>query len=197
LLYRCPKCGHEFEMRSSGDEIICLHCGNGAMLNDKYEFTPLAETSIIPRTPRVWYDEQRAHVRDLINSSDDWELRERVSIGTLPEHGYLKDQKTSETVGEGELVLNDAGLHYTGTRDGKPWSFDIRPENLPTYGMCTDVTRFYTFLDGEFLEFYPENNTVAKWFLATEENHRKHGGHWSAFPESWYAARRDVYGVMD
>jgi 1-acyl-sn-glycerol-3-phosphate acyltransferase len=194
LLYRCPKCGHEFEMRSSGDEIICVNCGNGAGLNDKYELTPLSETSIIPRTPRVWYDEQRAHVRDWINNND-WELRERVSLGTLPEYGYLKDQKTSETVGEGELVLNDAGLHYAGTRGGKPWSFDIRPENLPTYGMCTDVTRFYTFVDGEFIEFYPENNTVAKWFLATEENHRKHGGHWRAFPESWYAARRDYYGI--
>jgi 1-acyl-sn-glycerol-3-phosphate acyltransferase len=181
LLYRCPKCGHEFEMRSSGEEIICMHCGNGAHLSSSYELTPLSDTAVIPSTPSVWYDEQRAHVKDWINSNDDWELRENVKLGMLPEYGYLQDQKTSEVVGEGELVLNDAGLHYTGTRNGEPWSFDVRPENLPTYGMCTDVTRFYTFHEGEFFEFYPENNTVAKWFLATEENHRKHGGKWKAY----------------
>jgi hypothetical protein len=53
--------------------------------------------------------------------------------------------------------------------------------------MCTDVTRFYTFVDGEFIEFYPETESVAKWFLATEENHRHCGGQWRDFPSSYYA----------
>jgi hypothetical protein len=52
--------------------------------------------------------------------------------------------------------------------------------------MCTDVSRFYTFVDGEFIEFYPERETTAKWFLATEENHRLRGGAWADFPESYY-----------
>jgi 1-acyl-sn-glycerol-3-phosphate acyltransferase len=188
LLYRCPKCGSEFEMRGEGDEIFCLRCGNGAKLTDTYKLIPRDTVSVAPRTPRVWYDEQRLQVREWV-AEDGWELRERVSLGLLPEYGFLKDQKTSEIAGEGELVLNDEGLHYTGTRNGEPWSFDIRPENLPTYGMCTDVTRFYTFVDGEFVEFYPERNTVAKWFLATEENHRKHGGLWRDFPESYFETR--------
>jgi 1-acyl-sn-glycerol-3-phosphate acyltransferase len=192
LLYRCPKCGHEFEMRSSGDEIICLHCGNGAKLTDAYELIPLSESSIIPRTPRVWYDEQRRAVCEWIRS-EGWELRERVKLGVLPRYGYLKDQKTSEIVGEGELVLNDEGLHYTGTKGGEPWSFSVRPENLPTYGMCTDITRFYTFAPGEFVEFYPERETVAKWFLATEENHRKHGGKWTDFPDTYEKLRAESY----
>ena len=56
-----------------------------------------------------------------------------------------------------------------------------KPEHLPTYGMCTDVSRFYTFFDGVFHEFYPENNMVMKWFMATEEIHRYHGGKWKDF----------------
>ena len=52
---------------------------------------------------------------------------------------------------------------------------------LPTYGMCTDLSRFYTFVDGEFVEFYPENRVVEKFFLATEELHRLGGGKWKDF----------------
>ena len=48
-------------------------------------------------------------------------------------------------------------------------------------GMCTDLSRFYTFVNGEFVEFYPENKVVEKFFLATEELHRLGGGKWKDF----------------
>ena len=44
--------------------------------------------------------------------------------------------------------------------------------------MCTDCSRFYTFVKGEFIEFYPNRNSVIKWFLVTEELHRLHNGLW-------------------
>ena len=47
--------------------------------------------------------------------------------------------------------------------------------------MCTDVTRFYTFYKGEFVEFYPDEEIVEKVFLVTEELHRLHGGKWKDF----------------
>ena len=33
----------------------------------------------------------------------------------------------------------------------------------------------------EFMEFYPKNPTVEKWFLCTEELHRRMGGKWQDF----------------
>ena len=54
--------------------------------------------------------------------------------------------------------------------------------HLPTYGMCTDVSRFYTFVDGEFNEFYPERESAELWMMATEEMHRAQGGLWKDFP---------------
>ena len=99
----------------------------------------------------------------------------------LPQKGLLKKQATSYIVGEGTLTLDKTGLSYEGTRDNAPWSFHIDTKNLPTYGMCTDVSRFYTFVGGEFVEFYPEKNTVEKFFLATEELHRLNGGKWQDF----------------
>jgi hypothetical protein len=84
-------------------------------------------------------------------------------------------------VGEGTLSLDRNGLSYQGTKGGQDFAFFIPSKNLPTYGMCTDVSRFYTFYQGEFVEFYPENNVVEKFFLATEEIHRLNGGKWQDF----------------
>ena len=84
-------------------------------------------------------------------------------------------------MGAGTLTLDNTGLTYEGTKDGAPFTFHLTTDEVPTYGMCTDVSRFYTFYRGEFMEFYPERNTVEKWFLCTEELHRKHGGKWQDF----------------
>ena len=114
-------------------------------------------------------------------AQDGFELREKVQLGMLPKYELLKDLKTSEIVGEGEIVLNKDGFTYTGTKDGEPFTFRLKPCELPTYGMCTDLTRFYTFYKGEFVEFYPQTHCVEKWFLATEEIHRAAGGKWQDF----------------
>ena len=109
---------------------------------------------------------------------------ERVKLGILPKDHYLKNQATSELVGEGEITLDSEGFAYTGTKQGEPFGFRLEPKLLLTYGMCTDVSRFYTFFEGEFFEFFPETESVAKWLLATEELHRMSGGEWKNFPDA-------------
>lgn len=95
-----------------------------------------------------------------------WYDLERVRLGTLPRFQYLGHEATSEKVGEGE-----------------PFAFALPSAKVPTYGMCADVTRFYIFHKGEFLEFYPEGETTIKWLLATEEVHRANGGPWKDFTD--------------
>jgi hypothetical protein len=181
LLYWCPRCGGEFAMKGSGDTIVCGKCGNGAALDERYDLHPFDSSCVVPETPRVWYDLERKNVyREILEPG--FRLREKVKLGALPKHEYLKDQATSRIVGSGELVLDRQGLHYQGTRDDRPFAFDLGSDKVPTYGMCTDVTRFYTFVKGEFLEFFPEGETVTKWLFATEEIHRLNGGPWKNFP---------------
>jgi 1-acyl-sn-glycerol-3-phosphate acyltransferase len=183
LLYWCPRCGEEFSMRGEGDLISCGKCGNGATLDEYYDLVPLDESCIIPETPRAWYDEERRKVRREI-LDPGFRLREKVRLGTLPEHEYLKDQATSRIVGSGTLSLDHGGLHYEGTKDGRSYSLSLGSDKVPTYGMCTDVTRFYTFDKNEFIEFFPEGETVMKWIFATEELHRLNGGAWKDFPDA-------------
>ena len=124
---------------------------------------------------------QREHVKEQVREPG-YKLTEHVKIGELPKYRYLKKEDTSEIVGEGELTLDAEGLHFDGRRNGESYSFFVPIKQLPTYGMCTDVSRFYTFVDGEFTEFYPERDSAELWMLATEEMHRAQGGQWQDFP---------------
>ena len=61
-------------------------------------------------------------------------------------------------------------------------SANLTTEQVPTFGMCTDISRFYTFVDGEFIEFYPDRRDVLRWDHLTEEMHRINGGKWQNTP---------------
>ena len=180
LLFWCPKCHCQHTMRGEGNKFYCTSCGNGAMLTDTYEMIPFDDTCVIPETQTMWFNLQREEIKKEI-SDPAFVLTEKVKLGNLPEYKYLKNNATSEIVGEGVLTLDRTGLSYDGTRNGEEFHFHIPSLSLPTYGMCTDLSRFYTFYNGEFMEFYPENNVVEKFFLATEEIHRKNGGKWQGF----------------
>lgn len=180
LLYWCPKCGKEFTMVGEGNTIRCTACGNGAKIDDTYEMTPFNETCVIPETQTEWFNMERERIKEMVQD-ESFELCEEVELGNLPDFELLKEQKTSEIVGKGTIRLNRQGLSYDGTRNGEKFSFHLTPAEVPTYGMCTDVSRFYTFYKGEFMEFYPKTRCVEKWFMATEEIHRIMGGKWQDF----------------
>ena len=180
LLFWCPKCGKQHTMRTEGNKIYCEACGNGATLLDTYEMVPLDDSCIIPETQTKWFNMQREVIKNEI-ANEDFVLSETVELGMLPDHKFLSGDCTSAIVGKGQLTLDRSGLTYKGTKDGQTWEFHVESKNLPTYGMCTDVSRFYTFVDGEFVEFYPKNKVVEKFFIATEEIHRLNGGKWQDF----------------
>ena len=180
LLFWCPKCGRQHTMATKGNTIFCTTCGNGAALTDTYELVPFDEGCVIPETQTAWFNQQREMIRAEV-AAEDFVLEEEVELGMLPDHALLKNQATSEIVGRGVLRLDRTGLSYEGTKNGEPFAFHIKSRQLPTYGMCTDLSRFYTFVDGQFVEFYPKHRVVEKFFLATEEIHRLNGGPWQDF----------------
>ena len=180
LLFWCPKCGNQHTMSTKGNTIFCTECGNGATLTATYELVPFNEDCVIPETQTAWFQMQREVIRREVEQ-EDFAMEEEVELGMLPKFTLLKNQATSQIVGRGTLRLDRTGLTYTGTKEREPFSFHIKSRDLPTYGMCTDVSRFYTFYEGEFVEFYPAHRVVEKFFLATEEIHRLNGGAWKDF----------------
>lgn len=180
LLFWCPKCNSLDSMMSKGDVIWCSNCANGASLDETYSLSPLDENSVIFNTQSEWFNKQRELIREMVKE-DGFSFSEQVKLGTLPDKKPLKNLKTSEITGEGTLTIDKTGLTFIGTNKNTPLTFFIPIKDLPTYGMCTDISRFYTFYDGKFYEFYPNSRCVEKFFLMTEELHRLNGGKWQDF----------------
>jgi 1-acyl-sn-glycerol-3-phosphate acyltransferase len=177
LLYLCPKCGALYTMRTEGDTIKCEACGNGARINEYYDLIPLDDTCVIPETISHWYALERERAKNEVKEAG-FVFTEHVKLGVLPKYKRLKDGATSIIAGEGTLSLSREGLKYDGTKDGEPFTFTLPTDAVPTFGMCTDISRFYTFYRSEFYEFYPERSDTMRWFHLTEEMHRANGGKW-------------------
>ncbi|MBO8428184.1 MAG: 1-acyl-sn-glycerol-3-phosphate acyltransferase [Firmicutes bacterium] len=179
LLYKCPKCGKEFISISDEESWMCPSCGNKFYLDNAYNIIPTKD-SVTFKTPKLWYDYERNEVKKEI-ANPDFYFEDEVDIGFLPKYKYLKHQATSNIEGKGILRIDHNGITFKGVRNDKDFEFKLTLKETPTYGMCTDASRFYTFVGGEFIEFYPRRNSVIKWFLVTEELHRLHGGLWQDY----------------
>jgi 1-acyl-sn-glycerol-3-phosphate acyltransferase/predicted RNA-binding Zn-ribbon protein involved in translation (DUF1610 family) len=177
LLYLCPKCGSLYTMRAKGETIECTACGNGARVNEYYDLIPLGAGHVFPETISHWYALEREKAKADV-SDEGFSYGEHVMLGVLPTKKRLNKNETSLIAGEGTLTISRAGLHFEGTKDGGPFSFSLSTDSVPTFGMCTDISRFYTFHKGEFYEFYPEKDDTMRWFHLVEEMHRVCGGKW-------------------
>ncbi len=182
IIYKCPKCGTEMQMKGVGKEIKCLHCGNGATLDSRYNLVPFVGSKI-PVNPREWFDWQRREMRKMV-SDPDFEMEEHVKFGLMPRYGYLKHNKVSNVVGEGVLHLDKEGMSYTGTREGEAWTVFIPRDSLSTICLPVDGSFFYTYASGEFLCFTPDSPSCVRWSLAIEEIYRLNSAKWNNYP--WF-----------
>ena len=186
LLYLCPKCGALYEMDCSGNTMRCRRCGNTVEMDETCQLHPVGE-SVCPELVTDWTILERQRAAEEVRRPDFCH-RGHVRVGVLPEHKPLTGDETSLIRGEGMLTLDHEGLHFDGVLEDAPFRFTIASAQLPTYGMCTDISRFYTFVDGRFLEFYPDAGDVLLWDHLTEELHRFQGGKWQNTP---YRHRED------
>ena len=181
LCYRCPRCGKEFTMLGEKDIIKCTSCGNGAHMNDYYDFIPFDEQCIIPESPSKWVDQERKIVYHEIQNPD-FEFIENVQLGKIPEDHYLKNMATSQICGQGKIIINHEGFFYKGSKDGEDFEFKIDYAHLPTLGMPIDVSFFSLYYEGKYYDIFPKRHVVGKVLLIVEEMHRLHVNHWKNFP---------------
>lgn len=177
LLYMCPKCGEMHKMECSGNTMRCTACGNTIEIDEKYNIRAVGPDSVCPELVTDWTLMEREQAAADVRK-EGFSYSEHVKIGMLPEYKLLAHEDTSVIVGEGTLTLNKSGLHFVGTKNGEAYSFDLSTDEVPSFGMCTNISRFYTFVNGEFVEFFPDSRDVLRWDHLTEEMHRANGGKW-------------------
>ena len=194
MCYRCPSCGKEFVMESKDDYIKCTSCGNGTTMDDYYDFHPY-EGSVIPDTPTKWVYWERENIIKEIKKDPNYEFSFECDIGMLPNDHYIKNHGISEKVGSGKVIINHSGLHFIGTKNGGPYSFDIDYKNLYTFSIPVDLSRIALYVKGEYIDFAPYiRGCGAKAILVVEEMHRLHVNAWKNFPWFDYMYKEDNYG---
>ena len=181
LAYMCPKCGKEFGIKTSGNEIHCEHCGNSATLDDTYEFH-LGKDAVIPESLSKWVDWERSVEYQRIKSDKNYEFVVECSLGKLPEYKYLTHHKTSIPCGKGKVTINHSGFHFAGEKDGEPFNFDLTYDKFWTLVIVTDCTFTGIYVDGHYYDLVPDKPVIGKMLLMVEEFSRLHYNVWPNFP---------------
>lgn len=184
ICYKCPKCGAELDMTAEKDYIKCNKCGNGAKMNDYYEFEPFDKDCVIPEFPTKWVEYERQEIIREIRENPNYSFSEKVKVGNLPTDHYIKHLGTSEPCGEGVLTIDHSGMHFDGTKQGEAWHFDLPYSVLYSLPIVTDTSYFSLYIDREYYDFFPERQSVGKMLVLTEEMHRLHENLWKNF--KWY-----------
>ena len=191
LLYRCPKCGAYFETVGEGDKIYCKKCGNGAVVDEYYDFIPFDKDCVIFDKQSDWVNWQRQSIIKEIRADEKYRYEERVKIGRLPNDRYIKDKKTSETVGEGVLTVDHSGMHYRDDSE-KQLDFDLGYDVLYTLITEVDSSYFNLYVDGEYTDVFPQQHPSAIFLTAlVEEMHRLHVNYYKNFPWFDYMYKED------
>ena len=180
LLFRCPKCGHDFEIETKGNTIKCKHCGNEAYINNDYTIHPKSKEDKIPTTQKKWFDLERIELRKEIDSNPDYVFEVETTLGVFPKNKLLKFGKTALIAGKGKLILSKKdGFSYIGTMNGKPYKMHVPNLNMYTFVMCYGPKIIHFFYQGELRQFtFAQYGMAAKVLLIQNEIHRSVGGKW-------------------
>lgn len=104
VLYQCPQCGVEFEIRSQGAELFCGRCGARWHMTELGRLESAAGEA--SRHIPDWYEWQRLQVHRAIDSGE-YHLDQRVKIESLP------NAKNFIDLHEGRLLHGQDGYSLT------------------------------------------------------------------------------------
>ncbi len=168
ILYKCPHCGKEFMMNSSGIHLWCEACGA------KWEMDTLS------RLKGLNTDKGFSHIPDWYNWERE-EVRKEVQGGTyhFEDEVRVEDYYSSKTgcipVGEAHLVHNKEGFTISGTVNGQEFSVNKPVSSMysvhveydflgrgDAIDIATDKTTYFMFLK-------TAKNNLTKIHFATEE----------------------------
>ena len=184
LCFMCPSCGEYFSMKTRGNDILCTKCGNGATMDEYYDFHPY-ENSIIPETPSKWCDIERRDIIKAIREDDNYSFSIKVKLGKLPDYKPTKAGKTSVLCGEGVVTIDHNGVHFKGTKDGAPFEYTRNYDTLFTILSALDFKYFDLYFGNDYYDFFPcegEEGKVGYIQLLVEEMHRLHSNRVKNFP---------------
>lgn len=112
IIYKCPKCGSEYELDNDGRILTCRECGNKVEYTEYGELVPIGDSKTFERVD-LWYDYQKEAIREELKNAD-FAISKEVEL--LIEDNEVREFKLR---GEGSLYIKDGIIGYSGTLDGE------------------------------------------------------------------------------
>lgn len=170
ILYKCPKCGAEYENVSDAHYLTCEKCGNKVEYTEYGELIPVGDSVAFERID-LWYEYERESVRKEIED-ENFEMRHDVVWEQADEnHNYVE-------LGRGDFYLNHDYIGFKGTRYDNGEEVVIE---VPTLKQATIVHKNSEAIDltidtvvNRF--HFSEVKWSCKYNIAVEELYRKHKG---------------------
>ncbi len=164
ILYKCPHCMTEGQMKGAGTRLLCHHCQKTYEMDELGQLQAMDGETAFSHIP-TWYAWEREEVKREIESGK-YLLDTDVTIGMLVDH------KAIYMVGEGHLTHNREGFVLDGC-EGK-LHFEQKPK--ASYSLYSD---YFWYEIGDviclgntealYYCFPKKEGVVAKTRLATEE----------------------------
>ncbi|MBR0373327.1 MAG: hypothetical protein IJH91_02230 [Mogibacterium sp.] len=170
VLYKCPACGAEFRMGSSGAQLFCRACGKRWNLSELNELSAESGPTEFSHIPD-WYEWERDCVREEVEAGTYSSGELLVTVDSLPNAiGFIR-------LGDGVLIHDMNGFSVRGVdKDGDEfqmvkdvpslYSCHIEYDYLGIHGDCIDLN---TLEDTWYIYPHGIDFSVTKMALATEE----------------------------
>ncbi len=160
ILYKCPKCGKEFTIKTSKRQVFCTECGLTASLDDRYGFTD----SIPFENFKEWYHYQKDLLKQEIESTPNYKLTSPVTLKLSSKDG----KGMVKPVGTGVATLSIEGLTYEGEINGEQTT-KFFPMSLIYRLLFGAGENFEIYENKEIYFFVPEEKrSCVKWYIASE-----------------------------
>ena len=169
VLYQCPHCKKEYEMKSEGNKLWCDNCKYVWEMNEYGEL--ISQNNFDQKFSHIpyWYEWERANVRKEVEEGKySYDLE--VEVESLPNSdGFIN-------IGNGRLVHNLNGFVLEGNYKGENYKYEWNSKTQ----YAVHVEYNYLFKHGDLVDLntltdtfyiYPKgtNFSVTKMSLATEE----------------------------
>lgn len=186
IIYKCPNCGKEGDLRVLGANMACQNCGYEVTMNEYYDLLPVRGRLIFDDIDK-WYKWQRKEVRREVLENEGFSMAFDGRLCVFKTDKLRKFPKNMQTVSIGSVAINKRRLWFYGTIDGKRRDFSFEMRGV--YSLTFSTKGFLEFYYGdEYYRIFPDKKgeSLIKWTLASEEIH-------NLYDERWYKASSDVY----
>ncbi len=159
ILYYCPECGREFTLQTRDNIISCTGCGFRASMDRAAALHSLRGDIA---SVHDWYKLQCVYERSKLHEKMA-PVKTRVIV-RMP----LRAGKGVDQCGEGELLLEPPGWHYTGELLGEDVKLFFPIDTVPAMPFDPNDD-FQIYAQGNFYMFSPENTRASAKYATIGE----------------------------